>query len=155
MIDGGQADIVSVTVRITCLHLQKWLFQYHLHVNVFYFETSESQITPCRLLFAIKLLMLLIKLSINFCWLFRVMVPQMKKFHNKPYLLKDELEINLEYVKLVIYFTPISFLMPYKIFSESICKASALISGIIFILKFVFQNYGLTLPFLTACFFRH
>lgn len=75
---------VSLAVWIKCLHLQKWLFQYHLHVNVFYFETSESQIMPCRLLFAIKLLMLLIKLPINFCWLFRVMAPQIKIFTIKP-----------------------------------------------------------------------
>lgn len=116
---------VSVAVWIKCLHLQKWLFQYHLHVNVFYFETSESQIMPCRLLFAIKLLMFLIKLPINFCWLFRVMAPQIKT-----YLLKADLEINLKHVKLHLFHSYIMSFMPPKIFTESTCKACALISCI-------------------------
>lgn len=101
---------VSVAVWIKCLHLQKWLFQYHLHVNVFYFETSESQIMPCRLLFAIKLLMFLIKLPINFCWLFRVMAPQIKNFTRKPTYLKLTWRLIWSMWNF-IYFTPISCLL--------------------------------------------
>lgn len=125
----GEQTLRSVAVWMQLRHLQKWLFESHLHVNVFCSEASESQIRPCRLLFAIKLLMLLIKLSINFCWLFSVIAPQIKVF-TITYLFSDESEINLDHVKLNLFHSYNISFIPYKISTERMSKMSILVSDI-------------------------